>query len=113
MYMREISYTFKNVTLNFKFDRDSKYHLDGDNVIQLDDQWMHWQAYLVWNGLSDKRSKVVREYDNVLVAISENKFNSFIKAQDAWVDRKLKEYNVKPTGQVFIKRLASLKKGSK
>lgn len=111
--MRQLTYTFKNVTLTFKFDRESKYHLDGDNVIQLDDQWMHRQCYLLWDRLSDKRSKVVRDYDNVLIAISENQFNSFKNSQDAWVERELKRFNVQPTGQVFIQRLASLKKGSK
>ena len=113
MYMRQLTHTFKNVTLTFKFNKESKYYLDGDNVIQLDLDWMQKQCYLLWNSLSDKRSKIVRDYDNVLVSLTEAQFNSIKKADDAWVDRKLREMNVKPTGsEVILNKLIGLK-GSK
>jgi glutaredoxin-related protein len=76
--------------------------LDGDNIIQLDLNWMCKQCYLLWNSLQDKRTKVTMEYDNVLVTMSENKFNSFIKAQDKWIDM----HNVEPTGINILLRLA-------
>jgi hypothetical protein len=103
--MKNKVYTFKNVTLIFKFDKDSKYYLDGDNVIQLDNNWMQKQCYNVWDSLDDKRSKVIQDYDNVLLSISDKKFNDYKKSTDMWVDRKLKEYNVKPTGLNILNKL--------
>jgi hypothetical protein len=86
----------------FKYNKESKYYLDGDNVIQLDSNWMHKQSYLLWNSLENKRTKVSIEYDNVLVAISEDQFNAFKKSQDKWVDM----HNVEPTGKNILLRLA-------
>lgn len=103
--MKSKSFTFKNVTLIFKFDKDSRYYLDGNNVIVLDDNWMQKQCYNVWSSLDNKRSKVIREYDNVLLSISDNKFDVYKKSQDAWVDRKIKEYNIKPTGLNILNNL--------
>lgn len=108
--MKTKSFTFKNVTLNFKFNKDSKYYLDGDNVIQLDNDWMHRQCFNIWDTLVNKRTKVIQDYDNVLNAISDNEFSRYKQSQDAWVESSLKKYNVKPTGATTIlNRLINLK----
>lgn len=104
--MKFKTFSFKNVTLTFKFNKESKYYLDGNDVIQLDNSWMHKQCFNVWDSLDNKRSKVTQNYDNVLIAISDIEFNQYKKSSDAWVERNLIKHNVKPTGlNIFNKFL--------
>ena len=103
--MKEKTHTFKNLTMVFKYDKESKYYLDGDNVIQLDWIFMQSQCYSHLEFvLKRSRKKVTVEYDNVLKSISEAQFKAFIDAQDRWVDRQCK--NIEPTGRNILLRLA-------
>jgi len=63
---------------------------------------MHKQCLAVWNSLENKRKKITVEYDNVLIGISDNQFNSFIKSQDKWVESQV---SANPTGRNILYRL--------
>lgn len=104
--MYKKTHTLKNVTMSFTYDKESKYYLDCDNVIQLDLNFMQKQCYLLWNSLDNKRTKVNVDYDNVLISLSESQFNSIKKSQDQYIDR----HNVKTTGSNIFNKLINLKK---
>lgn len=103
--MKRRLFSFKNLTVVFSYNIDSPYYLDGDNVIQLDEIWMQKQCYFIWKSLANKRSKVTIQYDNVLIGISKEQFDSHKRFQDQWIAK----HKTEPTGSNILKRLSSLK----
>jgi hypothetical protein len=104
------TFTFKNITLEIhsnKISPDNLYYnpesgdfktLDENYLLREVNSYRTSPAY-------GKRKKVAARID--LVASSQNELNSFIKSENAWVERECKKINPKALGgaKVILNRL--------
>lgn len=90
--------TIKGLTIIVKADKKSKWYLDGDNPVQVDEDYLLKQIH---NERTSPKGKKKGTFEMKLKAISTSTFNKNNAADNAWIKREAAKVSAKDKGGLY------------